>query len=244
MNTTITEFPLVKRALSDSPHWANEIIQRWDQDRFHQTEPFVKEKYWSDRHSINVFTVVRTNHPDYAGLSWLQFLQKGKRMNQNLSLHTSNRSYYLETEIKRPSMHYMSLDGLHYYIGDDGNHRTCIARFDFFFANGLTMLHGVTVTDFHVYYPLFEIYQEMQRIISHYGIRADVQPYSHPIKREDTSGWMIESYDVKLSFRNWDGKENGARENHLDRISADQKLNELKVRTIRRPSFIKRFFSK
>ena len=43
--------------------------------------------------SVNVFKVVGTKHPNYAGKSWLNLLLKGKRMEHNLKRFIENSGY-------------------------------------------------------------------------------------------------------------------------------------------------------
>jgi len=101
-------------------------IEFWDEGYFTQIKPFVKEFYWNSQASINVFRVKGTQHPDYKGLTWIEFLKKGKRMPLNLGLFEENPDYYLTCSDKKPTMFYQGLDGGYLYIGGDGNHRTAI----------------------------------------------------------------------------------------------------------------------
>lgn len=249
---------LLDRVKKDPPHWANETIQPWDETLFKTAQPFVKEKYWSDRHSINVFTVIGTQHQDYIGWTWMKFLEQGKRMRQNLDLHRINRAYYFETALKKPAMDYISLDGMHYYIYGDGNHRTCIARFDFFYPDRLPgsgnsadgrspaettiMLHGVSVQDYRIDWTFFEIYQSLQEIIAEQGIRAGVEPLSRRKSREDTAGWMRETFETELRFKSYkDGK---SQMEILNIESAQRKLDELKSKHVKRSGVLAGFFSR
>ncbi len=151
---------LLDRANLEPPLWAGKKILAWDDAEFRRLEPFITATYWCDQESINVHRVIGTQHPDYQGKTWLEFLNGGKRMDINLPLHRSNPGYYLDTERKLPSMHYVSLDGLSYYVSVDGNHRSCIAKFDFHY-NGRTMLHGVTVVRHQVDRAFYQYYRAL-----------------------------------------------------------------------------------
>jgi len=207
---------LLDAALSDPPHWASEVIRPWDEGLFQRVHAFVTDKYWSGQHSINVFSVVGTQHPDYIGLTWLEFLQRGKRMRENLRLHAVNRDYYFDTAVKQPSMYYVSLDGLRWYVAGDGNHRTCIARFDFHRV-GATMLHGVHLEDYRVDWTFWRLYQSLKKAL---GEKAVLTPERRCIARSDTSGWMHETYEISLLWRE------AGRETRLDRRQADTLLHE------------------
>lgn len=210
---------LLRRAAMNTPHWARARIRRWDEALFQRVQPFVTDRYWSDRHSINVFSVVGTQHPDYAGLTWLEFLRMGRRMGHNLALYASNPDYYDETDRKTPSMHYQSLDGLRWYVAEDGNHRTAIARFAFdagLHGEARTMLHGVHLTDYRVDWTFWRIYQAL---LSRLRRGEKLEPVHERILREDTSGWMHETYRVSLLLRK------GRMEKLLDRIVAENELH-------------------
>ena len=60
-----------------------------------------------------------------------------------------NPSYYLQPTERRPAIHYNTLDGLSFYVGSDGNHRTCIARF-FLAKQQKSQLHDVTLNHYQV----------------------------------------------------------------------------------------------
>ncbi|MGV8268564.1 hypothetical protein ACV334_39260, partial [Pseudomonas aeruginosa] len=66
-----------------------------------------------------------TDHKDYRGRSWLDFLTCGKRMQRNLQVWLDNPCYYLQPTEPTPAIHYNTLDGLNFYVGSGGNHRTC-----------------------------------------------------------------------------------------------------------------------
>jgi uncharacterized protein Veg len=209
-----SEPSLLERALASPPHWADDRIERWDERLFQRVQPFVTDKYWSDRHSINVFSVVGTQHPDYVGMTWLDFLRRGKRMRENLYLHATNPGYYLDTEAKTPPMYYVSMDGLKWFVAGDGNHRTCIARFDFH-GRGLTMLHGVHLEDYRVDWTFWRIYQALKKTL---GSRAELTVYNTRTARADTAGWMHETYAVRLIVQE------GRKQFELDRWQAEEML--------------------
>lgn len=212
--------PLLERVHRSPPHWAGDVIQAWDEIEFNRLRPFVERAYWTDQGSVNVFRVVGTQHFDYRGKTWLRFLETGKRMSFNLEAHGHNPGYYLETVRKTPMMYYMTLDGLSYFVGSDGNHRTCIARFDFHYQ-GLTTLHGVTIYDYRVDYAMRSLCLRLWEVCAERAIAALVEPFPESIGREDTAGWKLDRYRVGLRFR-----EHG-REEILDQAGAEAKLREL-----------------
>lgn len=191
--------PLIRQVIESPPHWAAQNLDAWDEAEFEKLLPFVIEKYWSSQESINVFDVVGTKHPNYIGLTWIEFLQKGVRMATNLRLQESNPDYYLGTEVKQPSMLYVSLDSDALYVNGDGNHRTAIARF-MFHETGRTMLHGVTVERYRTDREAYSLYLEIveQSLRNRRPLR--IRPMKSVLSRDDTGGWMRERYQLQLEI--------------------------------------------
>jgi len=95
-------------------------------------DSFCVEVEWKDDVEVELAAITGTVHPDYQGRTWLWLLKYGKRMKINLNLLMHNPRYYFLSEKKIPSMSYLQI-GKKYYVYSDGNHRTCIAKFLFFF---------------------------------------------------------------------------------------------------------------
>ncbi|MEE9338210.1 MAG: hypothetical protein V3U87_09030 [Methylococcaceae bacterium] len=191
--------PILNKAHRESPHWSNDILSTWDDADYRRLEPFVNREYWTDQGSVNVFRVIGTQHWDYQGKSWINLLETGKRMDINLGLHAKKPEYYRQQERKKPMMYYLTYDGLSFYVGSDGNHRTCIARFDFHY-NGLTMLHGVTVLHHHVDRDYWNLYQKVIEVCKERKILATLQAYRESTGREDTAGWKLDHYKTLIQF--------------------------------------------
>ncbi len=193
------DFPLREQARRRPPHWADQVIRPWDDALYARLEPFRTHVYWTDQGSINVFRVVGTQHPDYQGRSWRWFLEGGKRMDENLELLRVNPDYYADTVAKRPSMYYLSMDGTDWYVGADGNHRTCIARF-LFSHDGRTMLHGVHLTDHRFDHELRRLYLRLQELAREADPAILVEPINRPIGREDTPGWKLDLFEPRIRY--------------------------------------------
>lgn len=219
---------LLERALAHPPHWANDVILAWDEAEFHRLQPFVERSYWTDAGSVNVFRVVGTQHWDYQGMTWLRFLEAGKRMAINLGLHARHPEYYQHTTRKKPMMYYQTLDGLNYFVGSDGNHRTGIARFDFQ-ERGLTTIHGVTIHDHRVDHEMRSLYEALTGVCADRRIPARIEPASEGVRREDGPGWKLDVFRVALRFE--EGRQHPM---VLDRAGAEAKLRELTAPARRR----------
>lgn len=218
-------------------HWAGNAITAWDEDKFHSVTPFIISHYWSDRHSINVFSVVGTAHPDYISLSWLEFLGQGKRMPVNQHLLQTNPCYYHDTAVKHPSMLYVSLDGKHWYVNGDGNHRTCLARFHFERLNShgrpsQTMIHGVTVDDYRVDWAFHDVFQRLQNVLVQRKA-GRVEVVRKRVSRLDGPAWKHDVFSVNLKYTT-----SKREETLLDRDAATKLLHDLEhgagVRAIKR----------
>ena len=226
--TPINE-PLRDRARATPPHWAHDPIDAWDDQAFGYQQNFATGVYWSDQASVNVHRVIGTQHPDYQGRTWLDFLNGGKRMGENLPLHATNRPYYLDTVRKAPMMYYVTLDGLHYYVEADGNHRTCIAKFDYHF-HGLSTLHGVTVTQYDIDQEFYRRYLALKALCRERRLPYQFAGQRTPLRRNDTAGWKLDRFEVSLVVENNQTRE----QRRLDRGGAGRLLDELRGKPHRR----------
>lgn len=209
---------LVEAVGAQPPVWADTPIRAWDRDRFERLRPFMTSMYWMEAATLNVFNVVGTQHPDYAGQTWRWLLENGKRMPRNLALHRENPGYYYAEKRKEPSMYFMSLDGAEWYVGGDGNHRTCIARFDFAFS-GRALIHGVNVTDYRFDERLADLCTRLDARVRQTRMPVLIRPSTQTVSREDAPGWMLERYRPGIAVDFVDGARAG--EQHvLDAASA------------------------
>lgn len=184
--------PLLELAKNTQPSWANDVIQSFPEARYRRLLPYVMSQAWQDAGDINVFSVIGTRHPDYIGLTWLEFLGRGKRMPLNHRLWGQNPGYYTADAPKQPSMSYISLDGTDWYVDGDGNHRTAIARFDFAEACR-TQLHGVTLFDYR-FDELFADTLEMAKSVLMERRLGALRHENHATSRVDASGWKLDRY--------------------------------------------------
>ena len=189
---------LLQKTNKNPPVWANDILLPWNDKLLDQKRAFIQKHYWTGQGSVNVFNVVGTIHSDYANKSWLNLLNNGKRMSLNIPLLEAKPEYYhASDELKQPAMYYNTLDGIHYYIADDGNHRTCLARF-YFYEKGLTQITGVNINHYHIDELFYSVYQQIRHEIHEQNLPVIIHPEKEAIKREDTTGWMTDCYRTSL----------------------------------------------
>lgn len=209
--------------LQTPPPFADEKLLSWNDIKFHELEPFITERQRHGSASVNVFKVVGTRHPEYSGKSWLHLLENGKRMQKNLTELAGNPNYYQETSPKQPYMQYRSIDGGDVYIGDEGNHRTCIARF-YFFAQGATILHGVNLLDYRIDWAMKSLCDEFRQTVAKLRLPIFLTTNSKLVERRDATNWMSDRYVVSACVL--DGR---SRETHeFDHDGLQKYLERLK----------------
>ena len=196
---------LSERIREMPPHWAGETIRPFDEDLLREGLPFVLRRYWCASGSVNAFRIVGTRHPDYKNMTWRWMIENGRRIRENLALHETNPGYYLETSRKVPEMTFITTDGLDFYVSTDGNHRSAIARFDFHYR-GITTLHGVAIEDIRIDRELLEGYRNISRLIRESRLPLLSTPVSEKLSREDTAGWMLEIFRVRIRIEDAEGQ--------------------------------------
>jgi hypothetical protein len=127
-------------------------------------------------------------------------IQNGKRISGNLREYERSPEYYLQT-VKKGDISYVTMDGLDFYVSTDGNHRSAIARFDFHYR-GLTTLHGVSIEDVRIDRELLGGYRKISRLIRERKFPLTATPVSEKLSREDTAGWMLETFNVRIRIEN------------------------------------------
>lgn len=191
---------LIERVELEKPHIAEDIILELTDNELKRAEQFSSSVSWVQSSSVNVFDVCGTLHPDYCNKSWLNLLQNGKRMKENLRLLNENTGYYCETKYKS-QMAYIKIDDK-IYIGRDGNHSTCIAKFLFFFE-GITTIHGVTVEEYNIDDAFEAAYGQLHHIIERYNLPWRAEVCRNIVSRSDTAGWKRDTIELSAFIRNY-----------------------------------------
>ena len=101
-------------------------------------------------------------------------------------------------------MNFNSLDGINWFIGSDGNHRSCLARF-YFHVNGqgVTQLHDVTMNHYDIDHPYYEACSEMRKIIdamAQLGIYLKLEVRNQAVHRDDTPGWKLDHFQIEAQL--------------------------------------------
>ncbi|WP_200781045.1 hypothetical protein [Klebsiella oxytoca] len=193
----------IDRVNRNLPAWAAHQINAWDLSAFRQAEDFITHHYWTDKGSINVFRIVGTDHPQYAGMTWSELLQRGKRMDINIPLIEKKPAYYTDASVQHASMSYVSLDGIHWYISADGNHRSCLARFYFhLLGHSVTQLHNVSLSQYRTDTAFMSVCQAILQLapaLRQKGIYLTLTARRLPVSREDTPGWKLDTFRTQVS---------------------------------------------
>jgi hypothetical protein len=178
----------------NKPSWGGDKLETFGDEQRKLIERYAVSKYWSDSESINIQDIAGTAHPDYAERTWLYLLSNGKRMaTVNLPLLESNPGYYYEAVGKKPNMEYVRIDGTTYIM--EGNHRTCIARFLFYYQ-GLAVLHGVALEQYTIDHGFRTAYETLEKVLR----RSRLSVERTALSRQDTGGWYRENYELKAAL--------------------------------------------
>jgi hypothetical protein len=178
------------------PYFADEVIQ----DYRHEKEKYPFRKYisWCCTGSVNIVSICGTKHPDYAGLTWREFLSKGRRMDANIKAYKANSAYYTHSGfIRLPGMVVNFVDGKG-YVTDDGNHRTCIGKF-FLYNRESPYMHGIDVTERQTDLRMLALYKRLFQALPGY---CQIIPEAVEVKRDDGNGWATYFYDVQIHIKN------------------------------------------
>ncbi len=132
------------------PAFANDVLVPFSE---YDLRPQTLERRPMQNQIVDLSRVIGTMHPDYSGYTWLELLGGGnatstpqlKRIDKAMSNAQSNPDYY-SSALTKDEWYFYLVDG-RYYIGENGNHRTVLARF-LLACNGMpTTVSGVHVTE-------------------------------------------------------------------------------------------------
>ena len=182
------------------PHFADEVIISLEHTDIHRNQLFKSVHYEAYEASVNPLEAIGTIHPDYVGLTWREFLSKGKRMPHNLQRFRENPQYYTDVIIRVPSMHYLKCDGK-LYITEDGNHRTCIGKF-YGYNHQNPYIHGVHLIEEGYDHSFRSKVDELKKILPK-GYNISIQ--RHRVRREDGAGWYKDFFDLQMQVEDTKG---------------------------------------
>lgn len=199
MNVSFTE-----QVQRDMPQWANDPLLAWDATAFAAMSDFITEHYWTGQGSINVFRIVGTDHPQYAGMTWLELLERGNRMDINIPLLEKNPGYYTQAEQQHARMSFVSTDGVDWYVSADGNHRSCLARFLFHLqGEERTQLHNVAQSIYHTDRAFWSACREIHNLtdaLSRHGVYIRLQTRRQCVAREDLACWKVDRFSTEAQL--------------------------------------------
>ena len=245
----------IKKLFGQVPYFADQVIERFE-PLTDEASKFVVSSYWSDQGSVNLGDVCGTMHPDYAGLTWREFLTKGRRMAGNLAAFGENPSYYTDSTINRqPTIYFHRLDGKT-FIMEEGNHRTCIGKF-YLYGRDCPYIHRVHLTETVVDWHLLDLYNRLLAVCPN---DWQVTVTSETVRREDGPGWKRDWFacDISVSVDDSEGEEEeeewvfsreqltvclaGLEYYFMKRIEEGTATSKDAARQQARPGFFRRFF--
>ncbi|MDR2744435.1 MAG: hypothetical protein LBB66_04475 [Desulfovibrio sp.] len=182
------------------PYYIDEVIEDYKQEA--AKWPFRKVVSWCSEGPVNIQRIGGTKHPDYAGLTWHEFLRKGKKMDANLRAFRDNPSYYTDIVRRVPGMSVTIVDGKG-YVSNRGNHRTCIARC-FLLGKDSPFMHGIEVTDVQTDMRMLAACSRLRKNLPGY---CQAIPESVEVERDDGNGWATFFHEVRIRIVNWRRKD-------------------------------------
>lgn len=182
------------------PYFAEQKLEALTPELIDIVNQFASSVFWIDSTSVAVGDVIGTIHPDYQGKSWEWLLNNGRRMSHNLELLNNNSKYYLETIKKEPSMYYIKINDK-LYVGADGNHRTCIAKY-LSDIQCNTLIYGITLDEYIVDFSLIAAYKDLIEFVKSKRLSLNISVVKKHINRQDGTGWKRDNYKIEISITN------------------------------------------
>lgn len=177
------------------PYFIDQVIQPFQSET--AKWPFRSMLSWAFEASVNIMRISGTQHPDYAGLTWRDFLGKGRRMEGNLKAFRKNPAYYTDIVKRLPGMSLLFVDGKG-YVAEDGNHRTCIGRC-FLYGKESPYMHGVNLTEQHTDLRMMALHARLREKLPGYCTAA---PLVREAERDDGPGWATHFFEVRIRVEN------------------------------------------
>lgn len=234
-------FPFVQKHLKTPPDWSQKPLLAWSDAYPADCRSFLTEHYEAFDASVNVFNVVGTLCKLFQNKTWLDLLQDGSKIATNLDELQRNPDYYLNLVSRVPAMQFYTTDGLSFYVGHDGNHRTCLAKF-FLFDQSKSHLHSVAVEHFLVNWPFYAIYKQLKELIAVEQLPYELTAASQRIGYNDGVGWRVVLFQPSLTLLYL----NSSKTITLNYDQAQAKLAEFQAltnaSTTPKPSLWKRLF--
>lgn len=228
----------IRELFGQVPYFADQVIEKYELCTFPDYHKFVTSEYWANEGSVNVLDVCGTMHPEYAGMTWREFLAKGRRMDGNLKAFVRNPAYYTELVSRLPAIYYHKIDA-QTFIGADGNHRTCIGKF-YLYGLDNPYIHRVQTTESVIDRRFADCYRRLLNVCPN-GWKTEMVKKS--IRREDGNGWKRDFFELSLKVHN-------RFSNHDWQWSSEKLESELpeleaKAKSARKPipGMIKRLFN-
>lgn len=206
----------IEELFGQVPYFADQVIEKAMPHQLQ--EDFVVKKTWYTYGSVNLLQVRGTLHPDYAGMTWRELLQNGRRMSGNLKLFRENPTYYTELQDRLPGMQFLFINGIG-YVSEDGNHRTCIGKF-FLAGQNSPFLHGVRFSEYVWDMHILKLFKSIQNKLAtlHLEHHCQVTTEKKEVCRDDGDGWASHHYEIQIRLTNG---------THTATFSSEQILSEV-----------------
>lgn len=191
---------LLSRVKEMEPHFADNELKMLDDWLLMRAQQFSKIEDRYSCASINIHEVTGTAYPDYAADdTWLNRLLLGRRMPEHLKRLQEDPSYYYST-VAKPDMKFIKI-GSEIYMGDEGFHRACIARFLFFYE-GLTTFHGVSLQEYVIDEAFENAFNRLEALVVKDNLPIQMEIRRDTTRTVDFAGWKRDCTKLSVYVKN------------------------------------------
>jgi len=174
-------------------------------------EKFFVSKKWERVASVEIDSIVGTDHGNYIGISYLEMLERGIKMDINIPLLLKNPSYYYSLEAKEPTAYYAVFNTENgkriAFVDNDGNHRTCLAKVLRAYDKNLTKFSGITKTSYQIDYKLMRGFLAKKKELERIGFFVDIKRIDSGVEEDPTGKWIKWKYKHKIIVKDKNGKD-------------------------------------
>ena len=167
-----------------------------------QVKDFIISKRIEFQGAVDIDDIVGTDHFKYVGLSYLEMIEKGIKMDINIPLLIENPIYYFENKPREPNILYATFNFSNAkkisFVEEHGNHRTTLAKVIRALDRSYKTIYNVKNTIYQVDYKSMEKFFKLRDELKKYGYYLEVRKKENGLS-EDISGKWIE-WRYKLVF--------------------------------------------
>jgi len=182
-------------------------------------DDFIVVKHLKLNTNADITKVHGTDHLKYIGISYLDMLEKGLKMDINIPLLLENPVYYYETQAKNPTIYYTFFNtpdgGEVGFVDGDGNHRTCLAKVIEAFDKNYKYVSGITKVSYKVDYAIKAKFSFLKEELNKLGYRLNIKKEDVGLEEDKNNHSVKWRYKHKFEIA---GKNRYLELNSLDEV--------------------------